>query len=109
MRAVDARASILRNLCAATAFLGAITLSIAALATEMRVALSGDQEAPPVATAASGSGAFIFGTDKSVAGTVATKGLNATAVRIEESFPRKRAAIVISLIKGSDERWVVPA
>jgi len=109
MRAVDARGLLLRNLCVATALTGTITLSMSALATEVKVTLSGDQEAPPVATAASGSGELVFGTDKSVAGTIATKGLSATAVRIEESSPGKRGVVVVSLVKGRDERWVVPA
>ena len=109
MKAASARGSILRNLCVASVLVGSITVSTSLSATEVKIALSGEQEVPPVATAASGSGALVFGTDRSVAGSVALKGVVATAVHIEEDAPGKRGGVVIPLIKGAGDRWVVPA
>ena len=52
---------------------GALTVSLAGysasvLGDEVKVTLSGDQEIPPVTTAASGSGTISVGEDKSVSG-----------------------------------------
>ena len=109
MKAASARGWILRNLCVAGVLVGSITVSTCPSATEVKIALSGEQEVPPVATAASGIGALVIGTDRSVAGSIAIQGVVATAVHIEEDAPGKRGGGVIPLIKGSGDRWVVPA
>jgi hypothetical protein len=108
MKAASARGSNLRNLCVAGAFVASMTASFSLSATEVKIELSGEQEVPPVATSASGNGALVFGTDRSVAGSVAIKGVVPTAVHIEEDAPGKRG-VVIPLIKGAGDRWVVPA
>src|SRR5207244_11734366 len=100
MKAASARGSILRNLCVAGVLAGSIIVSTSPSATEVKVALSGEQEVPPVATAASGTGALVIGTDRSVAGSVAIRGVVATAVHIEEDAPGKRGGVVSPLIKG---------
>ena len=40
----------------------------------VRVTLSGDEEVPPVKTAASGTGTFVISADKSVTGSITTQG-----------------------------------
>jgi hypothetical protein len=51
----------------------------------MKVKLTGDQEVPPVQTQASGSGTIRVNADKSVSGSITTKGIKATAAHIHEA------------------------
>jgi hypothetical protein len=109
MKRASAHASVPRNLCVVSGLIGSMAVSISVFATEVKIALSGDQERPPVATSGSGSGALVFGSDRSVAGSIVTKGVKGTAAHIEEGFPGKGGRVVIPLVKGNDNRWVVPA
>jgi hypothetical protein len=77
---------------------------------EIKVNLTGDQEVPPVKTSASGSGTITIGADKSVSGSVMTKGIEGTAAHIHEGAPEKNGPVIIPLTKGSDNAtWSVPA
>ena len=77
---------------------------------QVKVTLSGDEEVPPVKTSASGSGTITIGADKSVSGSVVTKGIEGTAAHIHEGAPEKNGPVIIPLTKGShNATWSVPA
>lgn len=94
---------------ALAAALGLAAVSLAAFAADVQVTLSGDQEVPPVATSAKGSGTLMFGNDKSVAGSITTTGVNGTAAHIHEAPAGKNGGVIIPLVKGGDGKWNVPA
>ncbi|MDQ2962388.1 MAG: CHRD domain-containing protein [Pseudomonadota bacterium] len=76
---------------------------------EIKVTLGGNQEIPPVTTAASGTGTFIVGEDKSVSGTVTISVMTARVAHIHEAPAGSNGPIIIPLTKTSDTVWVVPA
>ncbi len=99
----------LRN---ARAFLAvaAMAFSIgAAQAEEVKVALSGAEETPAVETPASGSGKFTIADDKSVSGGLKTSGIDGTAAHIHVGAAGQKGPPVITLDKGADGSWSVPA
>jgi hypothetical protein len=73
----------------------------------IKVKLSGDQEVPPVKTAASGSGTIVISSDKSVRGSISTTGVDATAAHIHEGPAGKNGPVIIPLTKGPDNTWSV--
>jgi CHRD domain len=81
----------------------------------VKVKLTGDQEVPPVKTAASGSGSFVISSDKSVSGSVTTTGIEGTVAHIHDSVPgqtmcgAKNGPVIIPLTKGPDNTWSAPA
>ena len=75
----------------------------------IKVTLSGDQEIPPVATSASGTGTFLVGADKSVSGGVTIAGMSVTVAHIHEAAAGKNGPIVFPLAKTSETVWSVPA
>lgn len=81
----------------------------AAVAAEVKVTLSGDQEVPPVTTEASGSGTIIVNPDKSISGSITTKGINGNAAHIHDGAAGKNGAVTVPLVKGADGEWKVPA
>ena len=92
------------------AALGAVFLaSGAALAADVNVSLSGEQEVPPVKTTASGSGTLTINADKSVSGHVTTKGINAVAAHIHDGAMGKNGPVSVPLAKAGDGEWTVPA
>ena len=80
-----------------------------ALAGDVKVTLSGDQENPPVKTEASGSGTITVNADKTVSGSVTTKGITATAAHIHEAPAGKNGGVAVPLAKDGDGKWNVPA
>ncbi|MGE5143332.1 MAG: CHRD domain-containing protein, partial [Acidobacteriota bacterium] len=64
---------------------------------EVKVALSGSQEIPPVSTQASATGVITVAADKSVRGSVTVSGINATAAHIHEAPAGTNGPIVIPL------------
>ena len=78
-------------------------------AADIKVALSGAQETPPVQTSASGSGTISVGDDKSVSGSVKITGFEAAAAHIHVGAPGKSGPPIITLAKGADGTWSVPA
>ena len=88
---------------------GLAAVSFAALAADVQVTLSGDQEVPPVTTAAKGSGTLMFGSDRSVSGSITTTGVNGIAAHIHEGAPGKNGSVIIPLVKGGDGKWNVPS
>lgn len=92
---------------------GALTVFLAAdsgpaSAQEVKVTLSGGQEIPPVTTAASGTGTFVVGEDRSVSGSVTISGMVVTVAHVHEAAAGSNGPIIIPLTKTSDTVWVVP-
>jgi CHRD domain len=76
-----------------------------AIGGDVAVMLSGDQEVPPVATAAKGSGTVTVGDDMSVKGTVTTSGIVATAAHIHAGAPGKNGPVIVPMIRSGDNGW----
>jgi CHRD domain len=74
-----------------------------------KVTLSGGQEVPPVKTEASGAADIKVAADKSVSGTVTTKGVNGVAAHIHQGASGRNGPVIIPLTKGSNGSWSVPA
>jgi hypothetical protein len=74
-----------------------------------RIALSGDQEVPPVATRASGSASIKVAADRSVSGRLDVSGMRAIAAHIREGAPDRNGPVVISLEMTSETSFAVPA
>jgi hypothetical protein len=80
-----------------------------ALAVDLKVKLIGAEETPPVTTSASGSGTITIAADKSVSGTIKTKGIDGTVAHIHVGAPGQSGPPIITLDKGADGVWSVPA
>jgi len=91
----------------AFAFLAPAVISLAAWGAEVPVALTGDQEVPPVTTAAKGTGTISIGNDRAVSGSVSTTGIEATAAHIHEAAAGKNGGVIVPLVKSGD-KWAVP-
>jgi hypothetical protein len=83
--------------------------STAVLAHDVKVTLSGAEETPPVTTTASGSGTIKVENDKSVSGSVTTKGMVGVAAHIHLGAAGKSGPPIISLTQGPEGTWTVPA
>jgi len=79
----------------------------AALADDMKITLSGDNEVPAVKTAATGSGTISVGADKSVTGSVTTTGVTATMAHIHMGEAGKNGPVIIPLKADGDGKWTV--
>ncbi len=77
-------------------------------AGEVKVTLTGEQEAPPVKSAGTGTGTFTVGDDGVVKGSVTIKGIDGTAAHIYEGAVGKNGPVVILLDKDGDT-YTVPA
>jgi hypothetical protein len=80
-----------------------------AWSADVKVTLSGAEETPPVQTSASGSGTISIGDDKSVSGSVKTMGVEGTGAHIHVGAKGKSGPPIITLTKGADGTWSVPA
>ncbi len=80
-----------------------------ALANESKVTLTGAEETPAVTTQATGSGSIVVNADKSVSGSVTTQGITGTAAHIHLGAPGQKGGPVITLVKGDNGVWTVPA
>ena len=79
-----------------------------ALASDSKVSLTGKEEVPAVETAATGTGTITVGADKSVTGSVTTKGIDGIAAHIHQAAAGKNGPPIIALEKGEDGKWSVP-
>ncbi len=94
---------------AAAATLLAASLSVAS-AKDTKITLSGDQEVPAVTTDAKGEGKIKVGADKSVTGKITTTGIEGTMGHIHQgAAPGENGPPIVTLEKGSDGSWSVPA
>jgi hypothetical protein len=86
-----------------------IAFSGSSLAVDLKVTLTGAEETPPVVTSASGSGTITIAADKSVSGTIKTMGIEGTVAHIHVGAPGQAGPPIITLNKGADGLWSVPA
>ena len=80
-----------------------------AVAGATQVTLSGAQEVPPVQTSATGAGTITVNDDKSVSGSVTTKGVKGTMAHIHEAASGQNGGVAIPLTQKGDNEWAVPA
>lgn len=95
-----------RTLIATTALL---VIGGSALAVDVKVKLSGAEETPPVTTSASATGTIVIAADKTVSGTLKSSGMEGTVAHIHVGAPGQSGPPIITLIKGPDGTWSVPA
>jgi hypothetical protein len=86
----------------------AMTASLA-MADDVKVSLTGAEEVPAVTTTATGSGTIKIGADKAVSGSVKTTGIEGVAAHIHQAAAGKNGPPIITLTKGADGAWTVPA
>jgi len=70
--------------------------------------LSGNQEVPPVSTAATGTGIITVLMDRSVSGSVTTSGVAGAAAHIHLAAPGQNGPVIVPLNKTGDNVWSVP-
>jgi hypothetical protein len=79
-----------------------------ALAVDVKVKLSGDNEVPAVKTQATGEGTITIGDDGSVSGSISTKGIDGTMGHIHLAAAGKNGPVIVKLTKDGDT-YKVPA
>ena len=79
-----------------------------AAAIDIKLALTGDQEVPPVKSEGSGTGFFAVSNDMAITGSVTTKGIMGTAAHIHQAAPGANGPVIIPLTKNGDT-YSVPA
>jgi hypothetical protein len=77
-------------------------------AADVAVKLTGDQEVPPVTSAATGLGTLVIKNDKTVSGNIKTTGIEGTVAHIHLAEPGKNGPPIITLTKTADNTWSVP-
>jgi hypothetical protein len=82
--------------------------SAGAVAKDVKVTLTGAEETPPVTTSATGHGTIHIAADKSVSGSVKTKGIEGTMAHIHVGAKGEAGPPIITLTKGADGTWTVP-
>lgn len=82
--------------------------AVGASSQEVKVTLSGNQEIPPVVTAASGTGTITVNTDRSLVGNVTITGMTVTVAHIHEGAAGTTGPIIIPLVRTADNVWSVP-
>ena len=92
---------------AALAALVALTANLA-FAGDSTVTLTGKEEVPAVDSAATGSGTITVGADKSISGSVTTKGITGIAAHIHQAAAGKNGPPIVALEKTGEGVWSVP-
>ncbi|HET9446835.1 MAG TPA: CHRD domain-containing protein [Steroidobacteraceae bacterium] len=77
-------------------------------AADSKVTLTGKEEVPAVETAATGTGTITVGADKSISGSVTTKGVEGVAAHIHHAPAGKNGPPIVPLEKTGDGVWSVP-
>jgi len=77
-------------------------------ASKAMVTLSGSNEVPAVATAASGDAWFTVDRDWTVNGKVTTSGIAGTAAHIHEGQQGQNGPVIVPLARTGDNEWSVP-
>ena len=72
----------------------------------IQVALSGDQEVPPVKTSGSGTATVSVASDRTVTARVQTKGIAGVAAHIHEGAPGANGPVIVPLEKSGESDWV---
>jgi hypothetical protein len=86
-----------------------LTAASFAMAADIQVKLVGSEETPPVSTTATGVGTIKIAADKSVSGSVKTTGIDGTVAHIHLGAPGEAGPPIITLTKGENAVWSVPA
>ena len=73
------------------------------------VLLSGTQEVPVVATAASGAGTIKISPDQSISGSVTTTGVEATMAHIHMAASGQNGPVIVPMTKTAENVWSIPA
>ncbi len=73
-----------------------------AFAADVKVTLTGGEEVPPVNTPATGEGVISIADDGAVAGSVTTKGIQATAAHIHVGAPGKNGPVAVPFTKDGN-------
>ncbi|HTQ01338.1 MAG TPA: CHRD domain-containing protein [Casimicrobiaceae bacterium] len=94
---MKARMTVVSAALAAGALLAGV-----ALAADVNVTLSGDNEVPPVKTAGKGSGKLMIGDDGAVSGSVTTTGVPGTMAHIHEGAPGTNGPVIVPFTKDGD-------
>lgn len=76
--------------------------------SQASVALSGGNEVPPVATAASGDARFTVDRDGRIQGKLTTRGVAATAAHIHEAAAGSNGPVIIPLARTAENEWSLP-
>jgi hypothetical protein len=92
---------------AALAALVVLTANLA-FAGDSTVTLTGKEEVPAVDSAATGSGTIAVGADKSISGSVTTKGITGIAAHIHQAAAGKNGPPIVALEKTGEGVWSVP-
>jgi hypothetical protein len=79
------------------------------LAADGVVNLTGSEETPPVTTSATGAGSIRITADRSVTGQIKTTGIEGTAAHIHLGAPGESGPPIITLVKGANGSWKIPA
>ncbi|MFA7268590.1 MAG: CHRD domain-containing protein [Sterolibacterium sp.] len=93
----------------AVAVMSLATFPTVAFGEEIEITLNGDQEVPPVKTAATGSGNITVNSDMSLSGGITTKGINGTMAHIHQGSAGANGPVIIPFVKNGDNGWMVPA
>jgi hypothetical protein len=83
--------------------------SAVAIGKDVNVKLTGAEETPPVTTSATGQGKIHIGKGNSVTGTIKTSGIEGIAAHIHVGAKGDAGPPIITLTKGADGTWTVPA
>jgi hypothetical protein len=86
----------------AAALLAGALYAVTAFAVDVKVTLSGDNEVPPVKTAAKGSGTITIADDGAVSGSVTVSGVQATAAHIHEGAAGTNGPVIVPFTKDGD-------
>jgi len=77
-------------------------------AADIAVKLTGDQEVPAVASAATGTGTIVVNNDHTISGSIKTSGIDATVAHVHLAEPGKNGPPIITLNKTAENTWSVP-
>ena len=80
-----------------------------ASAGESKIALSGQEETPPVTTAAKGDATISVSKDRKLTGTVTTSGVEGTVAHIHAGGPGEKGPPVVTLTSTAPNVWSVPS
>jgi hypothetical protein len=87
----------------------ALAVGWTATAADLKVKLTGAEETPPVTTSATGTASITVKPDKSISGVIKTSGIEGTAAHVHLGAPGQSGPPVVTLTKGADGTWTIPA
>ena len=85
-----------------TALLAGMFVAASALAADVNVTLSGDQEVPAVKTDGKGTGTITVADDGAVSGSVTTTGVKGTMAHIHQGAAGANGPVIVPFTKDGD-------